>query len=269
MNKLHVFLFLPVLWYSCTPTNNTPPAPSAPKLIANSYSYSNAAGDHQTIDSFRFDSDSNLVSVSYTNLNFLPPNQTIDSGTFYFTLDPVSKLPISYVLAGRKYFYTADMIEKHKLTYDAQNRVLLDSMTENNTPSYVPKGGHFIYSPNLVLVNIYYQGDADYSRKDSIVFDNNGNLIYVSEYYLTGTVWAKEFSFSETPDTKYANPFYNAVLSKSIGAFAIYAHVSDLYSKNLTTSPDLVPITWTTDNQGRVISSTNDKGDMIKYTYLR
>jgi hypothetical protein len=269
MTRLLPAFFLLMALNACTPSNNTPPPTSAPKLIANSYSFSSAAGDHQTRDTFRFDLDSNLVSISYAYLNFPPPNQTIDSGTYYFTLDPVSKLPVSYILIGKKYFEPAAMMEKHELTYDGQNRVLLDSMTENNTSGYNPTGAHFIYSSNLVLVNIFNQGDADYSRQDSILFDNNGNWIYRSEYYFSGTVWSKENSFSVAADTKYAHPFYNAALSKSLGAFAIYSNISDLYSKNLTTSPDLLPITWVTDNQGRVVSGTNAAGDIIKYTYLK
>jgi hypothetical protein len=268
INKWIIFLIILTGLQACTPTNNTPLPTPTPKLIANSYSFSNATADNQTRDTLRFDPDSNLISVSYTYINGLAPYQTIDSGTYYFILDPGTKLPVSYILTGRKYFYTQDMIEKHVLTYDNQNRVILDSMTENNTSGYSPMGAHFSYSSDLILVNIYYAGQADYTRQDSIFLDVNENWYYRSEYYYDGTNWSKEFSYSLSADRKFAHPFYNTNLSKSLGAFAVYSNIADLLSKNLTNSANLLPMTWITDARGRVISGTNAQGVLVKYTYL-
>jgi hypothetical protein len=263
MFKRTVLLFLSVMaFYSCTKT--TDPVPNTTSRVT-SYKIYNAFTNTLGQDTFRYDQSNNVGSISYKGTNDIGPYETIDSGTFYFTTNGSTHLPSEYTLIGRKYFYTADLTENHVLSYDDQNRLILDSMISSSSAGYNPYGAHYLYTSDAVVIHTYHATESDFTQQDSILL-NTGNFVYYAESFLSGSVWAPEFSYAMTANSGYANPFYDEALSKSLGGFFIRNNLNDFISKNLT-YPAGYSFTWTTDDKARVVSGTATDGSYVLFTY--
>jgi hypothetical protein len=256
-----------LLFLGCnkSPSPDPNPAPDITDSVTSSTIYT-PGNPTLNKDTFRFDATSRIFSISFQSLNGTAPDQTVDSGSFYFSFSSTSWQPSGYILVGRKSIDINDVTETHQLSYDTENRLILDSMISSSASGYDPKGAHYYYFDNLVVIQTYLQGNTDYSRRDSIV-SIEGNFSYFSEYYLNGTDWTRSYSYNMTINKNYKNPYYSASLSKSLGAFLLYTCGIDFLSKNLTNGASLPVFTWTTDSKNRVISGSATDGSYIKYTY--
>ena len=268
MKKLIFLLFSGLLLLCCNKSSSSPDPNPAPDITDSVTSRTIYTPGNPTLnkDSFRFDATNRIFSISFESLNGTSPDQIIDSGSFYFSFSSAAWQPSGYSLIALKSIYTEDVTEIHQLSYDNENRLILDSMISSSATGQVPKGAHYYYSDNLVVIQTYLQGDADYTHRDSII-SVDGNFSYFSEYYLSGTEWYRSYSYDMTINKNYKNPYFSANLCKSLGAFLLYTCGVDFLSKNLTNSASLPPFTWSTDSKNRVISGSATDGSYIKYTY--
>ncbi len=267
MKKLDILVVTGLLACSCNKSSSPDPNP-APDITdsVTSFTIYTPGNPNLNKDTFRFDISNRILSISFLDLGGTPPGQTVDSGSFYFTFGSSAWQPIGYNLIARKSIYINDITEVHTLTYDGENKLVLDSMTSVSAIGYTPKGAHYDYFTNGVAIRTYQQGDADYSRLDSI-FIVNGNFSHFSDYYLNGSAWALSYSYGMTINTNYENPYYSENLSKSLGAFMIFTCSIDFLSKNLTYDASLPSFIWTTDIKGRISLGSASNGSYIKYTY--
>ena len=240
-----------------------PPAPVVPVSLVTSYSVLIGSNNSMTTDTLLYDQNNNIKSITHQYINNLGPSQTLDSGTYYFTMNASNTHPSSYNLIYRKYYQTDAVVENHNLTYDDSNRIILDSMISTTSTEENIKGIHYDYFQDVVVLHIYQEGQFDFL--DSISF-SEGNFNYFSESYPDGNGWSKKFSFKTEVLTNHDNPFYTTALSKSLGAFYIKENNMDFLSKNLTTLEGFF-YTWTTDAQNRVLNGTAPDGSFVKFTY--
>jgi hypothetical protein len=253
--------------HSTDPQPDPGPVISLKDSLASSFRSYDQDGNLIQFDTLRFDTVHAMASITVETITGTGPAQWVDSGTYYFTCGPVSGLPVSYRLSFRKYFYPADMIEEHTLTYDAQNRVLLDSMVSNSFDGYNPTGSHFIYGENVLIQHLYRQSENDYTELDSFLLVNN-NLSAYSQNAFNGTNWYNSYTAQKTAYPGNTNPFYNAGMVSTIGCFMIFATSLDFISKDITLNQSNDrQYTWTKDARGRVVSGLGDDGSRIVYTY--
>jgi hypothetical protein len=272
MKSSTAFVLLITLFSGCKkssdpkPDPNPAPGPQNPTSLVTSYTIFIALNNSMTKDSFRYDAKNNITSISYTYINDVGPYETIDTGTYYFTIDATKMLASSYTFIDRKYYYTEAKTENHVLSYDSQNRLILDSTISYSSPDELPKGVHYQYIDNAVILQHTIKPYDIYIEMQDSILLNNGNFNYFSEFYWSGTDWTKQFSYTREVLTNYPNPFYYSRLSNSLGAFYIFMNISDFLSKNLTTTAGFF-YTWTTDAKGRPLNGTTPDGGFVKYIY--
>ena len=253
--------------YSNDPQPDPGPAISLKDSVASSFRSYDPGGNLIHFDTLRFDTLHLMASITSETITGSGTSQWVDSGTFYFTCDPVSKLPVSYKLIFRKYFYATDMVEEHTLTYDNQNRVVLDSMISNSFDGYGPTGTHFIYGENALVQHVYRQSEDDYTELDSFLLVNN-NLNAYSQNAFDGTNWYNSYRVQKTAYPGNTNPFYNAGIVSTIGGFLTFATSLDFISKDITIfQANDHQFTWTKDTKGRLLSGLGADGSKIVYTY--
>jgi hypothetical protein len=262
-----IFTFLPVIFLliSCSKSTSTPnPAPNNSSRITSSYRYY-PDGQSANTRIYTYDSNNNLVKI-YMREQDTAGNifKFIDSGSMYFTIDPSTHLPTSYY---------SDWFESdpgdgdqsyHTLYYNSQNQVIKDSIISsvNNVKTTV----RFFYAPQVVVM----QSGTDPKTGNAMLLDSmylsGNNLIRKISYYWDNSL---TFAYQLSDDwkmipTNYTNPFYDPVLSPSIGAFLLCTGVDEFISQNLTNDDGF---TYTTDAKGRVISGSAADGGFVKFTY--
>jgi hypothetical protein len=257
-----VLLFLIGCSKNSTPKTNPPALVDSVSLVTR-YSVLTNVNNSMTADTLLYDQNNNIKSITHQYINNLGPDQTLDSGTYYFTMNATNTHPSSYKLIYRKYYQTDAVIENHILSYDDSNRVMLDSTISTTSTEENIEGIHYAYFPDAVVLHIYQEGQFD--LLDSIL-SSAGNFNYFSESYPDENGWSKNFSYTREVLTNYNNPFYTNGLSKSQGAFFIFENNMDFLSKNLTTIEGFF-YTWKTDTKGRVLNGTAPDGSFVKFTY--
>ena len=240
-----------------------PPIPILSGSLITSYSVLIGLSNSMTSDTLLYDQNNNIKSITHQYINNLGPSQTLDSGTYYFTMNASNTHPSSYKLIYRKYYQTDAVVENHMFFYDDSNRVILDSMISTTSTEENIKEIHYAYFPETVVLHIYQEGKFD--LLDSIL-SSAGNFNYFSESYPDGNAWSKNFSYKREVLTNYSNPFYSTALSKSLGAFYIVENNIDFLSENLTTLEGFF-YTWNIDTNGRVLDGTAPDGSFVKFTY--
>jgi hypothetical protein len=242
------------LFYACTKSGDPVKPPLVILPTASTYYYAN---NHLiSYRNFSFDSSQHLVSV------YLRQNDTIDvstglflvdSGTYYFNLNPSTNLPDGYYSVYKKSYTGAQTnIETHLMYYNSQNQLIKDSGLLNlagQNPN--PPTSYFTYSGNTIICNSYLGGSPFLT--DTLIM-SNGNLIYFHK---------ETFVYTPTYSTA-ANPFYTPELSNSLGAFLMIEGIGEFISKNL---PDDNGFTWVTGNNGMISSGSSPNGDYVQFTY--
>jgi hypothetical protein len=255
------------VFFGCTKSLNSNAPPVNPKGQVTSVTVTQTANDFIGKDTFRYDVNNNLISYTSISISIASSaTPDIDSGTFYFTVDPLTNLPSGYILDFRKYFYTEDYVQKHILYYDNQQRVSKDSVTEVLAgPAEFKTVGNYTYSGNSITLETAYNGTTDITLLDSLL-TQDGNISGRSEYGVSGGVPSLSYRYYVFTNTGVTNPFYNQRISTNLGAFYTLIGVGDYLSKNLTQFFQ-EQITWTTDANGRVLSGIGAAGTTVVFTY--
>jgi hypothetical protein len=201
-----------------------------------------------------------------------PSNLFIDTGSYYFTIDPSTNLPSSYLSIYNKTGYPSPAHEPHLLFYDNQNRIIRDTILSdpgnpNDTVAYnyAYSGANIVctrYSRDIFNpANLTYEWGLTFT--DTMIV-NNGNLIRQTVNSLLGTAWSQDYFYGVNNYTAYANPLYNPHLSQSLGVIFRNANVMDCLSRNL---PADGIVNWTKDANGRVVTTLAADGTVTSYKY--
>ncbi len=118
VNKLIVSLIAFTLLFACnksstpkpdptpTPVTPVPVIPIVPASLVTSYSMLIGVSNSMTSDTIRYDEKNNIQSITHKYVNNLGPDQTLDSGTYYFTINSTGTRPSGYRVVYKKYYYT-------------------------------------------------------------------------------------------------------------------------------------------------------------------
>jgi hypothetical protein len=271
--KYGLVTFIAVLFlYSCTKSSNisNPPVIDTSSLVTRIVDYS-PAYHYRSEEDFSYDSSKNLVVVHARNDDTSGDVTYIDSGTFYFHVDPTINLPTSYTVVYRKSIYPVADVQEHNLYYDGGKRVIKDSTL---SASYTggPSSDNYSYFTDLVVVgsgpttaydpvnDIYF---STFNWLDSLQL-GDGNMLQRKTYYLEGSAYKIDNIENVRRYSDVPNPFYSPGFSKSLGAFLFYINLFDGLSKNLGADGG---VPWLKDAHGRVISGTDYNGVQYVYTY--
>ena len=263
MKKAIPCLLVLSLFLSCTKDNNTPPTIDLTGLPV-SYTLNSTVQQLGIRNVFAYDQNHSLASVSLYTADTLGGNITLDSGSFYFTVDQSVTLPTGYLYDFFRTGLGATQVENHLLYFSNGKQLLKDSAMaiSGNGPSSSAK--YYYYSGNITVVNTYSQ-TADYgwslSAVDSIT-TNNGNVTHTSHYSYAGPNLTG-IGFTTLSYTSDVNPLYNAGLAYSLGPLLLLGGGGDFISKNLPAEN----IVWTKNASGKIISGVSAGGSYIWYGY--
>ena len=260
MRRLSVLTLCACLIFACNKTSTPDPHQtlSDSSGILTGYIVEQPQESHVFKETLRYDHDGNLIGLSYQSENS-NPSPYLDSGTFSFTYDTVTKLISAYSFRGRKTDDTLDNVENHLLLYDNQKQVLEDSTTYLNgillRPSILTR---FSYSDQLAV-------SKTNDRIDSLTIIS-GNVTREAFYAYDNTKVYPDYTDLFSPNSNFTNPFYNEKTPVTIRTFLTLIWFNDWVSKDL---PDWLSekITWTKDSKGRVASGIGDAGSKITYVY--
>jgi hypothetical protein len=259
--------FLPVLCLliSCSKNSATPdPAPSTASRITSSYRYY-PDGQSANTRIYTYDSNNNLIKIYMREQDTAGnPYKFIDSGSMYFAIDPSTHLPASYYSDWFDSDFGNGRQTNHILYYNNQHQLIKDSLLASNNNA----ADHdlFFYASQLIIwQSATNQHSGNAQLLDSMFLSNNNLIRKLSYYWDDDLTYAYKLSDDwKVVPTNYTNPFYDPVLSPSIGAFLLCAGVDEFISQNLTNDDGF---TYTTDAKGRVISGTGPDGGIVKFTY--
>jgi hypothetical protein len=260
MRKLFVLTLGALLFFACNKTSSPNPqqAVSDSSGVLISYKVDQPQVKHVFSQIFRYDDHGNLTSLSYNSISD-DTQPVMDSGTFYFTYDTLTKLITAYTERGRKMGDTQDYFDDHVLLYDNQNQVKADSTIDNNgvqpKPSIVT---HFSYSNQLAV-------SKTIDEIDSLTIIN-GDVTQEAFYDYSGSIIQPDYTDNFSPNSNFINPLYNEKTPATMRTYLTLLWFNDWVSKDL---PDWLSekVTWTTDSKGRVVSGVGDAGSKITYTY--
>jgi hypothetical protein len=147
MMKLLLPTGIALILLSCSKSSspNNPPTPTS-NLVTSLIAF-NPVNHSKSTEKFKYDSSKNLVIFNVRSDDTSQGVVYLDSGSWYFTIDPISNLPVSYTTVFKKSDYTANDVQVHNLYYDNQKRVILDSLisgTNQQGGLWSPSSFHYI-----------------------------------------------------------------------------------------------------------------------------
>ena len=217
----------------------------------------------RSIASYTFDSSNNLLSVIYTEID-TTTSATIASVVRTIDFQYVNNLPVTTTI--KTYQAANTNTFNRQFVFDAQNRIVLDSLVSMNM-QYVYAGNNSFKDTIAYLTDrsVSYIGTNQYTNfynshllgnSFNWVFDSstfsNGNLVtehntsFVSNKYINFT---KNSSF-----TNYDNPLFTGLTTQFGQSQKLPSQETYIYG-NLN-----IPITYqyTLDTDGTVVSSTQN-----------
>jgi hypothetical protein len=285
-----IILFFSSCTKSDTTTNTTPP-PAPPVVPGPQGSYSlYEPGIHvKQVQYFEYNASNQLAVVRSITHDSSSPSYgaagVTDSFSITLNLTGTTAPPSSYdIVYQYHYLPPGGTNEHHELEYDAQNRVIRDSISDGTNMTN-PSAIHFRYgaggNPYCEHFNwgAYIYDTGIVVSTDTLQIDSENISYWMNIRNTDGYYLENDYTPSE-----YSNPLYNDLFAKGMGLALVVQHFSDFRSKNL---PHLIlqfpwhsnPVdflyTWNTDSTGRVVSGYSRSGlegtgpvmEIINYTY--
>jgi hypothetical protein len=263
-----LILYISIL-YSCNKNSSSPNTipiniSGLPKAYTRYYAETHIISYHI----FKYDSNNNLAGISLLQYDTAGGIVFVDSGSYYFSVDPVADLPTGYTSVYLQHSKTQAQIETHALYFNNQKQVIKDSgvsVLSGDNQNAATK--YYTYSANTFVSNWYSHATPGWNKFliDSVI-TSNGNVASGIQYDNNGSGnnWVVSSQYTETDYSTYPNPFFDQGLSYSFGAFLLMEGINDFLSKNLANDSGFV---WTTDTKGRVITGLAPDGSYVQYTY--
>jgi hypothetical protein len=262
--------------FACNKSDSPSPAASAGPDI-NTYTIIYPATNRKMTNYFNYDQSHNITSVRSisgdTSGSKPPTDSTILTTIPGFGSTPALGYTRVYYLAG----FPQAITELHTLTFDAQHRVLRDTLPfrlyGGNYYSYSYDANGHTFATGWYPYNKAPNGYAPW-QLDTFTVASNQLISSRSHLYtyagdgLNGPNLTEQNSNVLFTRSTVANPLYNAAFANSIGVQFVANEEIDYVSKSLPSQRVVSgfnqngPIGWTrifswvTDDKGRVISGT-------------
>jgi hypothetical protein len=217
---------------------------------------------------FAYDANGSLSRLSYSSYDTIGGVAALDTGSYYFIIDPTSHLASSYTLIWSRTNAGAAS-ETHNLFFDDQKRLIKDTLVNDQGN---PTSFYFNYSANGILSHGYTMYAYDSINKihgwgvsgiDSITLVN-ANIASQYEYAQSGAYWGMSYSYVVRNYSAYPNPLYGLNQSSGLGALLRNYNSLDCVSKSL---PADGMSGWTADGNSRIVSGLATDGTITTYTY--
>ena len=219
---------------------------------------------------FTYDASGNLVRLSYSSYDTTGGIAALDTGSYYFMIDPSTQLATSYTLVWNN-ANTGTASVTHLLFFDDQKRLIKDSVVNGQAQSGAA-AFYFLYPASGIVSNAYAMNAYDSLRKtygwglsgvDSISLVN-GNIGSQHEYVQHGGSWVMGYSYVVKNYSAYSNPLHGLDQASGVGALLRNYNSLDCVSKSL---PSDGMVSWTADANGRVVGGLGTDGSITTYTY--
>jgi hypothetical protein len=270
MKKAIIIIGIISLLFSCKKSSTS--TDNIPANLVTSVTRTNPTDHYVEKDTLLYDVNQNLVQLSYIEYDSAPGSVYLDTGSYYFTINPATNLPTSYTYNYFEGGYAdSAFTETDNLFFDNQGRLIDDTLLSEGTAAFDSTATYYTYSANTIVVTQYGVGvyspnqasDWGYDYTDSLLLDN-GNLVHQASYTLSNGTWYPDDLTNVNSYSTYPNPLYNQRLSLSLGAFFLDQYEFDCLSKDL---PADGIVKWITDANGRVVSAIGTDGSTTTYTY--
>jgi hypothetical protein len=255
---------------NCAKTNkdipNTPADSVINSVILSASVQNNTATIQSTEkDSFIYDLQGRLISiVNRLEDKDVNMGEFHDSVFYIFNYSGNDSVPSSMVSPG---LFSRTIIVSHEFTFDSQSRIIRDSSSEGCV-------NNFVYNTPYIYATRYHPTISSGSTifyenfiTDTVLM-NDDNISHILEYSFLDQKQATGLSVvienAAIPYSAYRNPFYNSLISPSIGLILHFiakgnGYIYDFYSKNLYSQfyydVTAMPV-WQTDSLGRVNEGT-------------
>jgi hypothetical protein len=284
-NRIQLFFIslLALVFFSCTKTSSPNLGPAIQDSLPNSFSLYLPQVHTKGVEMFSYQAQTQLVAINAYSYDTSGGTPAIDSFFVSFTLGTVGVPPSAY---DEIYHFQGDPpageSEHHVLVYDAQNRVIMDSITLSTTGNFAVQ--HYLYDNNGNTTVQWLFGDPQtpgsyaISQIDSMFIQSENIMIDINYSFSDGTLnhlFTRNYS-------SHNNPLYNPALANSLGCLLVFNNFFDFRSKNLPTqftdqensSPAVtINYLWSTDATGSVIKGVGTNAtdgtilQVYNYTY--
>ena len=268
----------------------TPVQPSQPvTVLPGTYYTLYSPGSHvKQVQYYAYNTSNQLTAIRIygydsSSLTNGPITDSISIGVNY---SGQQTSPSSYDIIFQYHFSpTGGTREHHILQYDAQNRIVLDSISDGDNSTNQSRLLFNYIEPNIVtckhidLYDIY--SNTVVASVDSLNIDSENISYWLNYRNVNGGSKEYDFKFSE-----YSNPVYNESFAKGIGLSLVVFGYGDFRSKHLPKEKLLFSVstgiinynnfisdlyyTWTSDSTGRVVLGAGRAGltgPVVEYTY--
>jgi hypothetical protein len=251
-----------LLALSCTRTNQqntTPPGNSSSAVLDSAYFYSTGPKEiYYSATRFTYDDQGRFTGTYATsadsNLNHQPAIRP-DTSTLVLTYNGTDTVPATYRYNDLVNIFPGGAPGPSSLSYDAQDRIILDSPMN---PIYTVRFGY----------GNGYISFAENSFSADTMFITNGNI----SGYDVAFGGLTTYSYSNNP-----NPYYlpklattaGIALFNTSGGFDMIS--KNLFSQKISSSAHTYNYTWTLNTDGRVISgigTDQDTGQPVDYYWF-
>jgi hypothetical protein len=256
--------------YQAPPSTGNPGEQSSNSQVASLAMYS-PSSKNLTKYSFVYDAKGNLTQLGYSSYDTTGGVAALDTGSYYFTIDPSTNLASSYTLVWNN-ANTGTFSQTHALFFDDQKRLIKDTLISGQAGSGNNAAFHFFYPASGIVSYGYTMNAYDSVSKadgwgvsgiDSITLIN-GNIGTQYEYAQNGNSWIIGYSYVVQNYSPNANPLHGLDRSSGLGALLRNYNSLDCISKSL---PADGMTNWTTDANGRVVGGLGTDGSITTYTY--
>jgi hypothetical protein len=254
-----------------SPTNTTVGEQTSSSSQVASLALYSPSSKNLTKYAFVYDANGNLVRLSYNSYDTTGGIAALDSGSYYFTIDPSTQLASSYTLVWNN-ANTGTASETHQLFFDDQKRLIKDTLVTGQAQTGHNTTFYFSYPAGGVVSNGYAMNAYDSLNKtygwglsgiDSISLVN-GNIGSQYEYAQNGVSWVMGYSYVVKNYSSDPNPLHGLDQSSGLGTLLRNYNSLDCISKDL---PSDGMANWTTDANGRVSGGLATDGSITTYTY--
>jgi hypothetical protein len=236
-------------------SGDTQPPVNKSKLVKKEFVSFSSNSNSTNVDSFAYDVQQRMIYYSisvrdtkYSSFNWLQQYQFSYSGS--------STVPESYIFT-----YTGDSIPSntafhysitHKLEFDAQDRIVLDSSVSATLPSLNEfKIRHYYYSTNLYTSKTIYPNNTASNSTDSTFIDNNGNATIRSYGLLDANNKYTHTGATTTVFGSTLNPFHTS------GVGTAFLILFGYNNKNLQSTDTYTNYSAPNYNPPAVVSTNN------------
>jgi hypothetical protein len=268
MKYSYLILLSLALLFSCNKSGTTNNSNSS--LLVSVTEYQPGSISTKTVRNFSYDQNQQLGAVHTHTYDTSGAQVYLDSSLITYPSSSATTPPASYDIVWMvgTTIPASGATEHHLLYYDAQDRIIKDSITSktnisNTSPNLFTT--KFIYTNSMIVAQLLYPDPNHPGLNLMNALDTftllNGNLVNNIQYVVAPgdtTIFRDDvFQFSTNK-----NPLYEASLSNRLGAVLRFTNIGDFISPYLMSQWTGYLVSngqftrnynWVTDSAGRVV----------------